>query len=116
MENVNNDYSSAVQAGSQAGNLTEKEMEQMRKILTHPANTGYVLFDPNSEILESANIDEELAPALAHVFDLCDGLSGDLGQQSHMGTVFEGREQEISCHRLNGARLVVFRSKAAGQR
>lgn len=91
--------------------MTEAEFAEFHKVAGHPATVGYILFDPDAEIIASEHITEANAAAFANVFDLCDSLTKDVGQKKHLSTVFEGREMEITCRRLETARLVVFRGK-----
>lgn len=94
-----------------AGHMTDTEFVDFQKIASHPATVGYILFDPDAEVLASAHVSEANAAAFANVFDLCDRLTEGLGQKEHRSTVFEGREMEITCRRLEAARLVVLRGK-----
>lgn len=91
--------------------MTEAEYNDFQKLAAHPATVGYILFDPSAEIIGSQNISENNAAAFANVFDICDDLTERVGQKTHVSTVFEGREMEITCRRLDAARLVVFRGK-----
>lgn len=91
--------------------LTSAEVEEIKELLSHPANIGHILFDPDAEVLDSSNVDEGNAPVLANAFDLCECLAVDLGQRHHISATFEGRDLEITCRRLSSSRLVVFRSK-----
>lgn len=95
-----------------AGHMTEAEFADFHKVAGHPATVGYILFDPDAEILACDRISETNAAAFANVFDICDSLTEQVGQREHLSTVFEGREMEITCRRLEAARLVVFRRKA----
>lgn len=96
---------------SYRSHLTDTELAELQELRSHPATTGHILFDPDSEILHSENVEEMSAAVFANVFDICETLGSQLAQSSHESVTFESRTTEIVCLRWTNTRLVVFRRK-----
>ena len=96
---------------SYRSHLTDSELAEMQDLRSHPATTGLVLFDPDSEILHSENVEEMTAAVFANAFDICETLGSQLAQTSHDSVTFESRTTEIVCLRWTNTRLVAFRRK-----
>jgi hypothetical protein len=91
--------------------LSDHEYEDLKSLCNHPKTVGHVLLDTNSEVVDCTNIDEGQIAAFANVFDICDALTGEFGQESHVSTVFESRDVEITCRRYAEVRAVVMQAK-----
>jgi len=93
------------------GLLSDAEYDEVKELRAHPATISHVLLSTELEVLDSENVDETNAAALANVFEICGTLTDEIGQKQHVATVFEGRDMEITCKCLENARLVLFRAK-----
>ena len=91
--------------------LTDEEYKLFSEDCSHPATVGHILFNDDAQTLTSHNVDETQTAVFANVFDICSGLTEELGQKSHQSAVFESRKMEITCRRLSKTRYVLLRAK-----
>ncbi|MEL6520765.1 MAG: hypothetical protein AAFQ66_07360 [Pseudomonadota bacterium] len=91
--------------------LTDTEKEELEAFRSHPATSGFILFDDMADVLVAEQVDDMSAAVFANVFDICESLAEQMGQREHNSITFENRWTEIACYRWTSTRMVVFRAK-----
>lgn len=93
--------------------MSDEDFGEFTKLASHHAVIGHVVFDDRADVIASENVDEAYVAAFANAFDICDALTEEVGQKTHVGTLFESRKLEITCRRYGEMRAVILQGKGA---